>query len=214
MERHFLSRRNFIKALGITLAAMATAHCRLLSGGGDSPRQRLRNCWARLEKLEQPSFEPDQVEKLSDQHRAVLDELVAAGELQANVADQIQEAFAAAAYHVWRSHAPITCYLPAPGPNYTPTSSGQLARQAQMLLEMADDLQIDQASVAKAQAAIERDIAFLALTDQETQELYEQLEAAASGDYSKIPQFDQLALEIDPESAVAARFLVELLLEE
>jgi hypothetical protein len=77
---------------------------------------------------------------------------------------------------------------------------------------MAASGDLDQDTVAQAQTAIERDIAFLNLTNAETQVLYEELMVAA-GDSYDYPPFSELDLEVTPEAAKAARFLVELLLE-
>jgi hypothetical protein len=96
--------------------------------------------------------------------------------------------------------------------DYTPASSGQLAQQASLLAEIAGSGDLDPTTVAQAQAAIERDIAFLNLSDAETQALYDQLVATAGGTYD-FPPLDELDLEVTPEAAEAARLLVELLLE-
>ena len=118
----------------------------------------------------------------------------------------------AAADHVLWSNAPITCYKPTM-PDYTPTGAGQLVQQAEILEDLRDDATVDQDVVAKARAAIERDIAFLTLSDDEWQALYDEL-ATAAGDTYDFPDFDDLELEITPEAAEAARFLVELLLAQ
>jgi hypothetical protein len=138
-----------------------------------------------------------------------LSECVAAGELSEAVADQVQAAFDAAAYHVWRSNAPITCYEPMMV-DYKPASSGQLAQQAALLATMSEKGGLDPEVVARAQAAIERDIAFLNLSSTETQLLYERL-VQASREGQGIPTFEELELEITPEAVQAAQFLVELL---
>ena len=78
---------------------------------------------------------------------------------------------------------------------------------------MAERGDLDPVTVAQARAVIERDIAFLGLSDEETQALYDELTKAAGGTYA-FPAFDELEMEILPEAAEAARFLVELLLEE
>ena len=98
-------------------------------------------------------------------------------------------------------------------PNYTPTSAGQLVQQAEILEDLADDDSVDHEAVAQAQAAIERNIAFLAMTDEEWQAMYDEL-AAAAGESYNYPAFDDLELAITPEAVEAARFLVELLLAQ
>jgi hypothetical protein len=148
---------------------------------------------------------------LTERHRVALDELVAAGGLSPEVADELEAAFDAAAYHVYRSNAPITCYEPMIV-DYAPASSDQLTTQADLLAEMADRAQLDPTVVSQAQAGIERDIAFLSFTSDEKQALYDALIDAASQGVA-IPPFDQVELDIPREAKEAARFLVELLLE-
>jgi hypothetical protein len=97
--------------------------------------------------------------------------------------------------------------------DYKPTSSSQLAQQAEILAEMVESGDLDPNTVAQAQAAIERDVAFLNLSGTETQALYDDLIAAAGDSYT-FPSFDELELEITPEAVEAARFLVDLLLGE
>ena len=221
------TRREFIKSVGVAIASLAMARCiyPLNRGGsdgdeGDSVRERLRRCWLRFDWLARETRDRDDygrgeqaLDQLVADHRAALDELVVAGELDAGVADQVGTAFGAAAYHVWRSNAPITCYEPVLV-DYKPTSSGHLARQAELLVEMAESGDLDPDPVAQAQAAIERDVAFLNLSGEEVEALYDALMEAAGGTYAFPPPFDELDLEITPEAAAAARFLVELLLAE
>ena len=179
-------------------------------------RERLRACWLGLEGIAQRAQDdPDGAEQeklaLEAEHRAALDALVPLAELRAAVADDVQVAFEAAAYHVWRANAPITCYEPVLI-DYTPTSSQQLTAQAAVLAEMADDGAIEKDVVAQAQAAIERDIAFLSLSQEEIQTLYQEItEGSIDG---SIPSFDEMALEVTPEAVEAAQFLVGLLLKE
>ena len=211
------TRRDFIKSVGITIASLVVVRCIPFGGDDNSPRGRLRNCWLRFDWLAQQTQEDfergDQaLDGLVTDHRAALNDLVTAGELDAAVADQMQVAFAEAAHHVWRSNAPITCYE-AVMADYTPASSDQLTQQADLLAEIAQSGDLDPATVAQAQAAIERDIAFLNLSDAEIQALYDKLIAAA-GDTHDFPSLDGLDLDIPPEAAEAARFLVELLLGE
>ena len=214
------TRREFIQHIGIAIASLVAANAActpFAGGGGSSPRERLLSCWHRFDWLArqaQGDFERgDRARRdLAAEHRAALDELVAAGELEAEVTDELESAFDAAADHVLWSNAPITCYKPAM-PDYTPTSAGRLVQQAEILEGLADDATVDQDVVAQAQAAIERNIAFLALTDEEWQAMYDEL-AQAAGDSYDFPAFDDLELEITPEAAEAARFLVELLLAQ
>jgi hypothetical protein len=183
-------------------------------------RERLRSCWLRLDWLEEQAQDWSDYEKgeqaleqLKAEHRAALDGLLAAGELDADVADLVQEAFAEAAYHVWRTNCGVTCYEPMAGPEYTPYASSQLVAQAEILADLADDATIDQETVARAQAAVEQGIAFLALSSEEEKALYDELIEAAGESYD-YPPFNELELEVTPKAAEAAQFLVDLLLEE
>ena len=219
------TRREFITRVGISIASLMTARCmctQFIPGGritGNTPRERLRSCWYSFDWLEKQASDWSDYEKgekaleqLKDDHRATLDELVAAGELESVVADEVHVAFEAAAWHVWRANCGMTCYEPMPGPEYTSMASSQLVSQAELLEDLADDASVDQDIVAKAQVAVERDITFLNLSGEEEKALYDVLVAAGAEDYN-FPHFDRVELEITPEAAEAAQFLVELLLE-
>lgn len=210
------TRREFIKRVGIAIASLMAARCACVSFVGGSPRDRLRSCWLQLDWLAQQAQEDyDRGErarkKLATDHRAALDDLVASGEMDADAADELDAAFGLAIVHVVMANAPITCYKTAE-PNYIPVSADQLMQQAELLAEMAEDGNVDSAAVAQARTAVERDIAFLALSDEEMRDLHAELWAAAGYSYD-FPPFDELDLEITPEATEAARFLVELLLE-
>lgn len=270
------TRRQFIQQFGVMLASLIAARCAPTStpaaaptatptltptptivppGSGDaSLRGRLRDYWLQLDWITQQAQESYGQGTARDGfvagHRTILDELVAAGELDAGVAEQVQIAFAAAAYSAWFAgyRRVYICYTPTPSPmpshtpepyetighalaDYTFSSAYQLKNQADLLAEMvaSDDLSPD--VVAQAQAALERDITFLStfyaatraglerviapshLSNEETWTLYEELEHAVDGPYS-FPNFDELELDVPAEAAEAARFLVELLLEE
>jgi hypothetical protein len=197
-----LTRRDFIKSVGIAIAPLVMARCIPTGGQGDSPQGRLRSCWLKLDWLARRARgDYERGERARDElvaeHRAALDDLVATGELHAAVADQMQVAFREASYHVWRSNAPMTCYI-APPVEYD--ARRDLIRQAELLYETASDL--DPVVVEEIQAAIERDIAFFKAT-------------AGLGAGSKlIEQFKASEIEASPEAAEAARILVDLLLGE
>jgi hypothetical protein len=183
-------------------------------------RERLRSCWLRFDWLAEQAQDWSDYEKgeraleqLTTEHRAALDELVAVGELEVDVADEVQNAFDAAAYHIWRANCGMTCYEPLMMPDYTQSGSAQLVVQADLLVDLADDVTIDPKTIIQAQASVERDIAFLNLSPEEEQALYDAVIEAAGEEYD-YPTFEELELEITPEAAEAARFLVELLLEE
>jgi len=211
-----MTRRVFLKRVGIALASLLATQCTLPGGKGSSPRDRVRDCWLRFDWLAKASRNHEQrgqraLEQLTSDHWAALGALVEAQELDAAVAEQVQVAFGAAAEHVWLANAPITCYKETMI-NYRPVSSDQLTQQAAILAEMADDVDIDAATVAQAQTAIERDITFLNLSSDDVQALYKEIEALALG--GSVPSFDEVALAVTPEAVQAAQFLVGLLLEE
>jgi len=217
------TRRDFIKGFGLFLASMVISGCVPHKDKADTPRDRLRICWQRLDWLAEQMRQASKAKpgedtlkkgedartRLVADHQQALDELVASGDLDQAVAMQVQVAFGAAAYHVWRSNAPITCYEPVMV-DYTPITSAQLGQQAAILAQGKD---LDPNTVAQMQASIARDIAFLALPITDRQALYRRL-IKASQEGQAIPQFEQLDLEIPPDAAQAAQFLVELLLGE
>jgi hypothetical protein len=174
-------------------------------------RERLRATWAQLDDLAagtQADFEGSEEKRdaLVAGHRAALDDLVAHGELAEDVAGQVQVAFDAAAYHVWRSNAPITCYEPVLI-DYKPASSDQLVEQAQVLAGRDD---LDPQTVAQAQAAIAKEIAFLNMPQEEVDALYQRILNGQSD--QPIPNFQDVDLEVSPQDLAAAQFLVDLLL--
>lgn len=217
----YLSRRDVMSRLGYALASLVLSGCVPHRDQADTPRDRLRRCWQRLDWLAEQTQRASKARQGEDalkrsedartglvaDHQQALDELVAAGDLSQAVAAQVQVAFGAAAYHVWRSNAPITCYAPAMV-DYAPVTSAQLEQQAAILTQGKD---LDPTTVAQMQAAIARDIAFLALPSADRQALYSRL-IQASQEGHPIPPFEQLDLQVPPDAAQAAQFLVQLLL--
>ncbi len=205
--------------------------------------QRVRDCWLRLDWLAEQAQTAMQAAELAKrqqtiEHRVALDELVASGEMSQDVADNVQGAFVAAVEHVVDSNLPPTVpaadyvhtVVPedAPTPKPTPTpqvdeaalqiatdyasgSGRRLAQQSELLTEMAGTSAIDPATVERAQSAIQRDMMLLSPTDRD--DLIARLVEAAQGTYD-FPPIEELDTDIPPEVAEAARFLVELLLEE
>jgi hypothetical protein len=175
---------------------------------------RLRTSWHNLDQLARDAPDLKRGEKTRERlvadHRKALDNLVKAGAFDSAIADEMQAAFEGAAYHVWRANAPITCYESVP--YYQVEGSSDLVRQADLLAEMAEKSAIDEATVAQAQTAIERDVAFLAMSAEDQQALVEVVVRAA-GEGGEVPTFAELDMGIPPESVEAARILVELLLE-
>ncbi len=223
-----------MKSLGIGLASLLSTRCSSLfsptcyepapltttpagSFGGTAKtpeHERLRRCWLELDELAERTQNDSELgmqasQELIDAHRTALDALVAAGALSAEVADLIQLAFKEAAGHVWATYAPLMCYREAT-PNYHPVSSGDLVRQAELLAESSD---VDPDTIALAQTAIARDMAFLGMSTEEIQALYRQIsQEHASG--TPYPHFEEIDLDVSPQAAQAAQFLVELLLED
>jgi hypothetical protein len=232
------SRREFMKGIGVMLASLLTTRCTTTcytpvppeptcytavptpspspSSGEGKDWDRLRQAWYGLDRLARDAPDLEKGERthkrLVSDHQTALNHLVGAGQLDPTIADDMQAAFEGAAYHVWRANAPITCYEAVPYPDYQIEGSSDLARQADLLAEMAETSDIDPATIAQAQAAIERDIAFLAMTANEQQALIETVRQAA-GDTWDLPHLAELNLDVPPESAKAARILVEVLLE-
>jgi hypothetical protein len=226
-----ISRRDFMKLFGIGMASMLMTRCRVSVPVGScyapmpptpnalTPRERLRKYWlsfnelaqATLDEANQGSTENSFGEQLIADHRLALDELVVSQELTPPVADLIHEAYVAAVYHVWRSNAPITCYIPVLV-DYAPVSANVLVQQSDILNNLSTQGTIDLETLAKAQTAIEHDMAFYALDDADVQALYEQIMKAAQDQEQPIPSFDQLQLKVTPDVKAAAQFIIYLLI--
>ena len=219
-----LTRRDFIRLFGLALASLAVSRCGRGGLFSNTARDRLRKCWTQFDELEdnvqldvklRPWNHGDNnkmVERLLADHRAALDELVASGDLNASAADALHEGYDAAVHHIWRSNVPATCYAPMMV-NYQPSSAAALVNQSAALDEMATASGLEANTVAALQKAIEKDLAFIALTDEEVQALYDKLINAANGG-SPIPQFEEMQFEASPEVIEAAQFLVELFVDE
>jgi len=228
-----ISRRDFMKLVGVSIASLALTRCRLPIGVTcyaplqPSPyptehpltaKDRLRLCWLRFGELAQATIEESTQgitdntfgQQLISEHSLALDELVAARELPTAVADLIQEAYEAAVYHVWRSNAPMTCYLPIIV-NFAPVSAELLVQQSAVLREIADENNIDPGTLAKAQVALEHDMAFYALTDEEVASLYDRLVTEWQVQGRTVPAFENVDLEITPDAEAAAQFIISLL---
>lgn len=228
-----LHRRDFMKLMGISVASLFLNRCRSQSAETiptpacyepteppritvtpaiASPRERLRLYWLRFDELAQRSPE-DTENTFGDQliagHRNELNELIAAGEISASAADLVQEAYNAAVYHVWRSNAPITCYEPAMI-DYAPQSAGTLIAQSQTLNKIAAEGAVNPDTLAKAQMALEHDLSFYALNEEDIQALYSQIQREYDPG-KEPPSFEELPLELTPEAQEAAQFIIDLL---
>ncbi|KAF0106349.1 MAG: hypothetical protein FD146_2615 [Anaerolineaceae bacterium] len=222
-----ISRRDFMKLFGIGVASMLMTRCRVFPPVATcyapmpptpevlTPRDRLRQYWISFGELAQRTQETGNTEntfgrQLVADHRLALDELVASGELSAPVAALIQEAYDAAVYHVWRSNVPMTCYEPMMV-DYAPVSASVLVQQSDILDDFSGQGTIDPETLAKAQAAIEHDMAFFALSDADVQALYAQILKASQEQGQPIPSFEDLQLEVTADAKAAAQFIIDLL---
>jgi len=227
-----ITRRDFMKIFGVSVASLFMARCNfpatptptcyaplppsmLPAPTGGLPRERLRYYWLRFSELAEVTLSGGNLDnsigqQLTAGHRATLDELIAAGNMSAPVADLVHEAYTAAVYHVWRSNAPITCYEPAMV-DYAPTSADVLVRQSTTLSEIAAQGLVDPETLAKAQSALEHDLAFYALSNEDVQTLYDEILQAAQDGGRPVPSFDELQLELTPEARQAAQFIIDLL---
>jgi hypothetical protein len=181
----------------------------------------LRRCWLSFGDLAQATIEESNQgmsnnvfgQQLIVDHHQALDDLLSEGGLTPAVADLVQEAFDAAVYHIWRSNAPITCYEPMIV-DYAPVSASVLVQQSEILQELARKGTIDQQLLSKAQAALEHDMAYYALTDEELSGLYDRLVAEWERLGQAIPVFDEFDLEVTPEAQAAAQFIISLLTQK
>jgi hypothetical protein len=185
-----------------------------------SARERLRVSWLGFGKLadetssasnpgENVASNPLAVRMIAE-HRAALDELITAGDISSPVADLVQEAYEAAVYHVWRLNVPFTCYKPVLV-DYAPVSAEVLVLQAEALDQVAGQGRVNAETLARARAALERDMAFYALSDEDVRELYSHLTLDYQQAGQPIPSFEALELELTPDAKAAARFIVDLL---
>ncbi len=208
------SRREFLEGLGIALASVILSGCKPPAQKKDD-WDRVRDAWYGLDQLAQDAkdFERGQktLDRLIADHLAALDSLVQSGQVSAAQADDIHVAFQAAARHVWRANAPMTCYVPAPYPQYRVMGASDLAQQADILAEMAARSAIDPATVAQAQASIQRDMAVLLLSDEDEKALIEALRQTV-GEGGSYPSLEELQLTVSPEVVGAAALLVDILL--
>jgi hypothetical protein len=203
------TRRDFIRYVGLFLASVITRGCgpapsptsyvacylkeTIIPPAPTPPNDRwaaLQECWYSLDDPRLQSFEDNNVIiTLRQRHQEALQALVAAGELDPAVGEEITVAFGQAIAHIQRQQA--TCYIALPS-EYQPRED--LLGQAAALEEMAAQGNLDPAVVAQARAALARDIEWLT-----------QFQAG------KVPGALE-EIEADPDAVEAARILVELLL--
>jgi hypothetical protein len=107
----------------------------------------------------------------------------------------------------------MTCYEPMIV-DYAPVSASVLIQQSEVLSEVANEKTIDPGTLAKAEAALEHDMAFYALTDEQVANLYERLVTEWQAQGQTVPAFEQVDLEITPEAKSAAHFIINLLTDQ
>jgi hypothetical protein len=223
-----LSRREFMKLFGASAAALLMTRCRAISTcyapmppptetpfSTDPNMQRLYELWLQLSDLAGLTKSGSNEENATGEimistHRNALNALVASSGLSSEAAGLVQEAYAAAVYHIWRSNAPITCYEPVIV-DYAPISAEILAKQAEELSEFASQGTVVPETLEKARAALEHDMAFYDLSDEQVNQLYERLMADHRDKGLPIPSFENLELEISPAAKEAADFILHLL---
>ncbi len=225
-----ISRRNFMKLVGVSVSSLLLTRCRFIfqpmcytpvppsPTTPSSAREALRSCWFRFDELATAAIQESKDgdydntfgQQLLAEHRTALDALVTEGAITVEVADLVHEAYAAAVFHVWRSNIPVTCYEPVMV-NYAPASAGILVKQAEVFEQIADAGGIDPETLERARTALEHDMAFYALSDEEVGDLYERLIAEWQSQQQAPPAFEDIELEITPDAQAAARFIIELL---
>jgi len=246
-----LSRRDFLKLFGISVASIMLTRCKPIvptptvtphkappltptvtpptpmvtcytampptpvTPAASSVRERLRQCWFSFDDLARSILDNQNTDntmgtQLIADHSAALEEIVARGELTAEVADLVQESYESAIQHIWRSNAPITCYIAA-YVDYAPSSAQVLVDQSIILEQVSAGGTVDPSTLETARAALEHDMAFYTLTDQEVQALYEQLSLHTQNSNQPLPEFNALPLDLTPEAREAAQFILNLL---
>lgn len=195
------SKRSFIRYVGLMLGSILATRCAPTCytqtpptptplSSGDPLWEALRVCWMDLQDPRLQTFEDtDFTRELRRRHADALAALVAEEGLHPTVAENIGIAFEQGMAHVQRQMA--SCYMLIP-PEFAPRE--ELVNQVAVLGEMAATSEIDPSTVARAQEALERDIAWLA--EFEAGMVPEELDDVHAG----------------WEEVEAARILVELLL--
>jgi len=233
-----ISRRDFMKLFGVGVASLLLARCRPRDlaitptcyiqvpveinpqaiNNSQDPLERLRFYWVSFQTLaQQTSYRATEGdtsntfgEQLIAEHNLALDDLVIAGELNPSVADLVREAYEAAVNHVWRSNILVTCYDFA-SVDYSFVSAQILVQQAEVLHEMASQEIIDPETLAKAQTALEHDMAFYALSDEGVSELYARIVSEWQSQGQTAPTFEDVELVITPNAITAAQFIISLI---
>ena len=94
--------------------------------------------------------------------------------------------------------------------DYAPASAGILVRQAEALDALTAQGTIDAGTLADARAALEHDLAFYALSDEQVDSLYARILAEWQSQGAATPSFEQVDLEVTPEARAATEFILSL----
>jgi hypothetical protein len=184
--------------------------------------EQLRQCWLKLNTKQDirnrqnegtwqggfPLMGLMKPDILAKEHQAILNTLVAKGQLQEPVAEHMQTAFDEATIHFYIVSSQMMCYGGHP---LTFSPRLDLFQQAEALRKISGNL--DPATVAKAQAALTQDIAFF--------EIYRALPEGAEVFGTCPDRVESLMrdyatgkLKAGPEELEAARLLTELFLQK
>lgn len=229
------TRREFLRNVGWTLVSLAGARhlagCgpaatgttagTTAGGAGATSRSpawaRLRSGWLDLPRLctggEGWNTDPEStdLERRKREHRAALDELVAAGELRAPIADLLHEAFVDTAWHAWRSCNGPTCYEPSILGSTLMETRGRVVQRLEALDDAIASGSIDPGLAADSRTTFQQQLAIL-----DAQEAVSGLEGQARWDAESrlVDAIEAGGPEATADEREAAGILIDLLLAE
>jgi hypothetical protein len=166
------------------------------------PEETVRNCWFGLDLLAKKAREDwehagEVWSELVSKHHAALRRMVSSGDLDPNIAQQMQTAFEQAANHVERINSnSVSCYESMETTSFF--ARDDLNQQSEVLQEFSDE--IDPLVLEEIQATIAYDITYfeLAISSQAGRELNE--------------LFTSGEMDITPEALEAAQLLVDIIM--
>lgn len=229
------NRREFLHNVGWTLVSLAGARhlagCgpaatgttagTTTGGAGSTTRSptwlRLRSAWLDLPAMctggDGWNTDPDaaDLERRKAGHRAALDELLAAGELRAPVAELLHNAFSDTAWHAWRSCNGPTCYEPTILGSTLMETRGRVVQRLEALDGMVASGTLDADLVAASRATFRQQLAIL-----DAEEALSGLEGQARWDAESrlVDAIEAGGPEATDDEREAAGILVDLLLAE
>jgi hypothetical protein len=212
------TRRDFIKSFGISLATIIITRCVPFQSESDthevnpvpsntpkaasiSPEERIRECWLNLEVLAKKAREDGEHAgevrgELVNEHQAALLIMINSGDLDPNIAQEMQTAFEQASSHVEGINSNfVMCYESIETTSFF--ARDDLIQQADVLQELSAD--IDPSVLEEIQTTIAYDITYfdLVASSMAGRELNEQFEAGE--------------MDILPEALEAAQLLVNII---